>query len=105
MKAGLLTEQIEIYSPTTIKNEYGEETTSYIWSYSTRARLIHDRGNRDIENNEVVFNHFKTFHVRIYVPVHNLDRIKWNDEFYRIVDIEPDRKLQEKIIKVELIND
>ena len=105
MKAGLLTEMIEIYSPTTIKNEYGEESTSYVWSYSTRARLIHDRGNRDEENNEVVFNSFKTFHIRIYVPVHNLCRIKWNGEYYRILDVEIDKKLQEKIIKVELIND
>lgn len=105
MKAGLLQELIDIYTPTTIKNDYGEETTSYVWKCSTRARLVHDNGNREIENNEVVFNHVKTFNVRIYVDVHNLDRIKWNDEYYRILDIEPDRKLQQKTIKVELIND
>ena len=105
MKAGLLNEVIYVYSPTVIKDEYGQEKTIWSEKCKTRARLKHDNGDRAIENNEVVFNHTKTFEVRRYVQVADTDRIYWNNQKFRILNIEPDRVLQSQIIKTELIND
>lgn len=105
MKAGLLNELIEVYKSVITKDEYGQEKTDWVLRCPTRARLKHDSGDRTIENNEVVFNHTKTFEIRKYVPVHDTDRIYWNNQKFRILNIEPDRILQSKIIKTELIND
>jgi head-tail adaptor len=105
MKAGLLTEHIEIWKKTLETNKYGEETETWSKSYETRARLVHDGGSRVISNDEVMFTHSKTFQVRDYVPVGNYDRIKWEGDFYRILNIEPDRVSMNQTIKVELIND
>lgn len=71
----------------------------------TRARIINDSGNRSIENDEVVYNYDKTFEIRTYVDVEELDLIKWNNKFWRILEIEIDKPKQTKTIKCVLKND
>lgn len=105
MRAGLLTEQIEIWSKHLTVNEFGEEVEDWIKTYKTRARLVHDGGSRVVSNDEIVFTHSKTFQIRQYVPINELDRILWNGKFYRILNIEPDRVQMNQTIKTELIND
>lgn len=105
MRAGLLQEPIEIWEKILQVNEYGEETETWTLKYSTRARLVHDGGNRIIENNDIFFTHTKTFQVRDYVPVEEYNRIVWNNKNYRILNIEPDKSKMNLTIKVELIND
>jgi len=105
MRAGLLTEPIEIWEKTIVKNDYGEETETWALKYSTRARLIHDGGSRMIQNDEVFYAHSKTFEVRHYVPVDDYDKIIWDNKEYRILNIEPDRERNNKRIKAELIDD
>lgn len=83
----------------------GEQSTVYIKDKSTRARIINDSGNRSIENDEVVYNYDKTFEVRTYVNVDELDLIKWNNKFWRIMEIELDKPSQTKTIKCVLKND
>lgn len=105
MRAGLLQEQIEILHPTLVKNDFGEETTEWKITYKTRARLLHISGNRTNENNEIVFPYVKTFEVRDYVPVGEYDRIVWNKETYRILDITPDKTQKKLTIKTQIVND
>ena len=105
MRAGLLTEQIEIWSKQLTVNEFGEEVEDWIKTYQTRARLVHDGGSRVVSNDEIVFTHSKTFQIREYVPINELDRILWNGKFYRILNIEPDGVQMNQTIKTELIND
>lgn len=105
MRAGLLKEKINIITPELTTNDYGEQTTEWLLKYSTRARLIHNSGNRIEPNGEVFYSHIKTFEIRDYVPVDDFDRIIWNDKQYRILDIEPNEEQMKKIIKVELVND
>lgn len=105
MRAGLLEEKIKIYETAVMVNEYGEETTEWNEKYSTRARLIHDGGGRTNENQEIFYASIKTFQVRYYVPVGYFDRIEWNGNFYRIIDIVPDKVQQNLTIKTELINE
>ena len=105
MRAGLLTEQIEIWSKQLTVNEFGEEVEDWIKTYQTRARLVHDGGSRVVSNDEILFTHSKTFQIRQYVPINELDRILWKGKFYRILNIEPDDVQMNKTIKTELIND
>lgn len=105
MRAGLLKEPIEIYEPITSSDDYGTQKTIYVFKLKTKARLTHNSGGRATENNEIVFNYSKTFTVRRYINVTELDRIKWNDKYYRILDIEPNKQNQEIKINCELIND
>lgn len=105
MRAGLLTEQIEIWSKQLTINDFGEEVEEWIKTYQTRARLVYDGGSRVVSNDEVVFTNSKTFQIRDYVPVSELDRIFWNGKYYRILNIEPDKIQMNQTIKTELIND
>jgi head-tail adaptor len=105
MRAGSLTEIIEIWKPVTVINEFGEQATEYILSKQTRANLIHNSGNRNINNGEVVFSYNKTFVIRNYHNIDELDRIKWNNRFYRILDIEPNDKLQQLTLVTDIINE
>ncbi len=105
MRAGLLTEEIEILAPQVSTNDFGEETTEWNSVYSTKARLVHTGGNRTIENDEIFYGYTKTFQIRYYVQVQEYYRILWNGKQYRILDIEPDKQQQQITIKTELVND
>lgn len=105
MRAGLLTEPIEIWEKTLFINDFGEETEDWSLKTRTRARLVHNGGNRVIENSEVFFAHTKTFEVRDYVSVGDYDRIVWKDKKYRILNIEPIKEQMKLTIKTELIDD
>ena len=91
MRAGLLNESIEILSSVVSTNDFGEETTEWVTSYTTRARLVHNGGGRTNENGEVFYASMKVFQIRDYVPIDDFCRILWNDRVYRILDIEPDK--------------
>lgn len=105
MRAGGLTEVIEIWKPVTVINEVGEQVTDYHLNDTTRANLLHNSGNRSISNGEIVFNYNKTFVIRKYHDINELDRIKWNNHYYRILDIEPNNQLQQLSIITEIINE
>ena len=77
MRAGLLTEQIDILESSLIRNA----------------------------NDEVAYQYTKTFQVRHYIMVNEYDRIQWNGKIYRILDIEPDKQQMLLTINVELVND
>lgn len=105
MRAGLLQEIITIYTPSILKDEYGEDRTEYKKKCSTRARLIHNNGNKGIQNYEMFYSHTKTLQVRHYVNIKNFDRIEWNGDMYNVIDIEPNKDLMMQQIIIELIND
>ena len=105
MRAGLLTETIQIFEKELIVNEFGEETETWNLKYTTKARLIHNGGDRVIENSEVFFAHTKTFELRYYVPIGDYDRIVWENKKYRILNIEPNKAQMKLTVKTELIDD
>lgn len=105
IRAGLLNENIEIYKPVTTTNQFGEETTTFEFYKATKAREINDSGNRTNFNSEIFYAYTKTFQVRYYIDINEYDRIKWNNKFYRILDINPNKEQQYIGIKTELIND
>lgn len=104
-RAGILQEVVDIYKAKTIISDYNAQETDYVKSYTTRANVRYDRGNRTNENGEVFYEYDKTFIVRYYVPITEFDYIKWNDKFYRVLSIDKDRLMQQQTIRAELVND
>ena len=47
----------------------------------------------------------KTFEVREYVPISDFDRILFEGQFYRVVDIEPNSDQMKLIVRGEKVND
>ena len=107
MRAGILNELIDIYTPVDEINEYNERIKTWTLKYNTRAHVSWDSGNRSIENNEIVNNYSKTFTVRAYVPVDEKDEIRWQGKKYRIISVEHRKDLTFNgiLIRTELINE
>ena len=105
MKAGLLNEKIEIYSKAVTISESGSVKQNYELSYSTRASVRHNSGSQINSNGEVFYPTNKTFIVRMYVPVKEPMRIKYDNKFYKIISINIDKTFNNKVIIAELINE
>ena len=105
MQAGLLREIIEIYEPKVVVNSFGEQEQEYILLKPTKARVIHSSGSKSVENNEIVSNYSKTFHVRMYVPMSETYQIKYQGNMYRVTSIEDVPQFNYKEIKAEKINE
>lgn len=105
MIAGTLKELIEVWTPQKVKNDYGEEIIEWRKKLDTRARLIHNSGNKSVVNYEVFYSHNKMLQVRDYVDVKDFDRIKYNGQFYDVIDIEPNKDQMMQQIVIELTND
>lgn len=105
MRAGLLKEPIRILESHLTTNDFGEQTEQWITKYNTKARLVNDGGDRSIINGEIFYSNIKTFEVRSYVPVDEFDRIQWNNQVWRILNIQPDKIKMNKTIRAELVND
>ena len=105
LKAGCLTEIIDIQAPVSSKNEYGANSVDWKNMIHTKAQVKHNSGNRANENNEIVFNHNVTFTIRIYHKINEDMRILWKGKYYRILSIEKDFSQQKNTIITELINE
>lgn len=105
-RAGLLTKPIKILAPQTKINEFGEQVQQYIEKYKTRARVLHDSGTRTTENGEIFYPYQKTFNVRSYVPITEIDLIEFEDKKYRVITIENRIETNnDKLVITELVND
>lgn len=105
MRAGLLTEIINILRPALSRNEFGEQEETYEKHYTTKARVINNSGNREDTNGELRISYIKTFEVWKYVDIKDTDWIEWEGKRYRILSIDLDKVQQKKTIKTEEVNE
>lgn len=105
MQAGLLRDIIEFEKRELITNEFNEQMIEYKPCLITKAQVIYSSGTRSIENNEMVVNYNPVFVIRYYHAINETMRIKFNNHYYRIVSIEPQKQYQQKRIITELINE
>lgn len=105
MKAGILKEKIEIYEPIITTTDYGDSKIDYELHYTTHAHVMYNSGTRTNENNEVFYPTNRTFIVRHYVPVTEPMRIKFEDKYYQIISINPNKYYNDKEIYTELVNE
>ena len=105
MRAGLLTEVVNILRATLTRNNMGEEVEAWSTIYTTRARVENVSSQLTQENNEALYNFQKKFTLRIYVPIMEFDRIELGGKLYRVVRLDKNKTQMEIVVIGELIND
>ena len=105
MRAGLLTEHVTFQSPVVVETEFSGKKTEYRNFCTTRAAVRHLRGNKGVETGEIFTSFTVEFTVRYYHQVRPDMRILHDGQKYRILDINPLKKQQRKIITGEIINE
>ena len=105
MWAGQYNEVVKIYDIHETINEYGEREEERKFQRSTRAHIERASGNRNVENDEIVYNHTKTFHLHSYIELQDTSQIGFNQKYYRILSIEPRREYNDIEVITEEINE
>lgn len=105
MRAGTLIEIITFYKPEIVKTDTGSEDTIYVEYHQCRARQTYNSGNRENLNGDIFFSSNVVFEIRQGLVLDELYRIKWKDNFYRILSIEYNKPNQSIKIVCEKIND
>lgn len=105
MQAGTLKEVVTVRKQSWTVSEYGEQKTeTWTDAFKCRAHVKRMSGGRENEVGELFFASNVVFSVRIYQDIGRLDRIVWNDDEYRILDIFNDKSVQRLVITTELVN-
>ena len=82
---GDLDRRIEIESPTSTVNSYGERTSSFATAYTVWAKIDWKRSNRNEDSQELVQTTDLTFYIRnIGVTIVGTYRIKYDSKYYYI---------------------
>ena len=105
MKAGTLREKVVILEPVVNTTEYGDNKTEWAAKYATRANVKYQSQNRNNDNNEIFYSTTIEFKVRDYIKVTEWDRILYNDKFYRVLSLIPNKYNREITIVTELVNE
>jgi hypothetical protein len=106
IRSGLLNKVITLKYPSTQVNDYGEEVITYDPkdNVTTKARVVFNKNDREVINNEIVYPLNLTFTVRSYHTINDSTVINYNNKDYRILSIN-DCTVGEINIIAELIND
>lgn len=106
MRAGLMTHIIRVEKLNSDKSEYGSSSKRWeTFIGKTRAEVKFENGDYVNQVNEMVHTQKVIFTVRIYHQITPDMRIVWENRKYRILFLEPNKKLQSLTIKAELINE
>ena len=105
MFAGQYNEIIKIFKSIETINDYGEREITVQLDYTTRAKHEETSGTRSNENNEIVYDHLKTFYVRSYVPITDTSIIEFDGKRYRVISIDKRKEHNDIKIVTELINE
>ena len=105
MRAGLLTETIQVLQPTVTINEVGEQITSYGLKATIKARNVVHREIQTNLNGDVSYPKQYTLEVRLYQNIDDYDRIRWNGKDYSIISLQVDKPLMCKRLEIAEINE
>lgn len=104
MKSGDLKYRIEILEPVKTTTSFGPAIDSFKHKYTCRARVNYLTGDRTIDNEEIFYSVDREFIVRSYVPIKYDDIIRWNDDDWQVLSIDPVREFNDIIIRTTRIN-
>ena len=105
MRAGALNENIEILRSVKERDAYGIDRETWISFAKTKAQVRYMSGSKTVDVQEIFFAESVEFTIRYYHNVTPLDRIKYYNQLYRIVSINPDKRNNSQTIVTELINE
>ena len=105
MRAGLLNRYIWVKTCENRTTQYGDVVKEWHYWNKYRCNFKLDNGDREVENSEDVVNYTATFTLRYYAQISTDMLIEYEGNNWRILAIFPDSQLQQKVVKVELINE
>lgn len=106
MRAGLLTETIQIQKPVTTETQYSGGETDYEDYITTRAQVIHSGNGRRTSESEIIANVYTVkFIIRIYHKVKYGMIVMHEGIRYHILDINPEKVKQCITITAEVWNE
>lgn len=105
MRAGLLNRYIWVKTCESRTTAYGDVVKEWHYWAKYRANFKLDNGNREVENNEDIVNYTATITLRYNATISTDMLVEYEGNQWRILAIFPDSHLQQKIVKVELINE
>lgn len=105
MKAGILTEKIELWQPKNNLTPYGNKKVEWEYVCTTRAAVDYVSGSRAIIAEEMFYPQSRTFIVRHYVNVQEPMRIRYNCQEFQITSISRNKKHHDILITADLVNE
>lgn len=105
MRAGLLNKIIWVKTCETHITQYGDTIKEWHYWNEYRCNFKLDNGGREVENSEDVVNYTATITLRYNAQISTDMLIEYEGNNWRILAIFPDSQLQQKVVKVELINE
>lgn len=105
MRAGLLNKIILVKTSETNTTAYGDVVKEWHHWNKYRCNFKLDNGGREVENSEDVVNYTATIILRYNAQISTDMLIEYEGNNWRILAIFPDSHLQQKVVKVELINE
>ena len=105
MRAGSLNENIEILRSVKERDQYGIDKESWQTYAKTKAAVRYMSGSKTVDVQEVFFAETVEFTVRYYHKIKPTDRIKYYNQLYRIVSINPDKRANSQTLVTELVNE
>ena len=105
MRAGLLNKIILVKTCETQITQYGDTIKERHYWNKYRCNFKLDNGGREVENSEDVVNYTATITLRYNAQISTDMLIEYEGNNWRILAIFPDSQLQQKVVKVELINE
>ena len=105
MRAGLLNKIIWVKTCETSTTAYGDIIKEWHYWNKYRCNFKLDNGGREVENSEDVVNYTATITLRYNAQISTDMLVEYEGNNWRILAIFPDSQLQQKVVKVELINE
>lgn len=102
MRAGQLTETVELWRKVVTTSAYNEQVESYERLQYMRADVVPHQGGMGVGGGIEHSTQPIDFRVRIYNYVKYTDRIKWRGDTYEVVSVVRDRKNSMLIVSAEL---
>ena len=105
MKAGLLSEQVEILRQEKHASDYGGDRYEWVVDRTARACVKHLGGSFGAQGFEAFPEVIVEFEFNYYQKLNYTDRIRYAGQVYSIEDIDSNRRLMRVIVKTTRVNE
>lgn len=103
--AGKLREKLEFYKIQEVQTPSGFKTSEEVYMFTANAERTKNKENFVVDANELFHSVYLTFRLRFRKEVDETNIVKYKDERYRIISLNPWETDGEMTIIVEKINE
>lgn len=103
--AGKLKERLDFYKVQEVQTKSGYKSTEEVFMFTARAERTKNKENFVVDAEEIFHSVYLTFRLRFRKEVDETNIVKYKDERYRIISINPWEADGEMTIIIEKINE